>query len=313
MTTSDVTTPPPALPAVVLAGGSGSLGLRLAAYFAGLGHQVIILTRHIRPGVEFRQVYWDGRTVDASWGHLLPGSILVNLAGELVDRRPTRKNVALLRDSRVEPTKALSDASHVFGAPSVWLQMSTLAIYGDAGEKGMTEQSPAADGPAQMAGVAKAWEGALEDVNADRLVVMRTGIVLEAGTPALNRLVSMTRWGLGGTVGSGDQWVSWIHVDDFVAAVGRLAADETLSGVVHLSAPNPVRNVELMAGLRKALRKGWVPRTPAFAISLGAWVLLGTDPALALTGRHATPGVLTFHGFRFTYLHLEDALADLLG
>jgi uncharacterized protein (TIGR01777 family) len=255
---------------------------------------------------------WDGKTVNKTWGALLPGSILINLAGELVDKRPTRHNIALLKDSRVQPTLALSNASHIYGAPLTWLQMSTLAIYGDAGDKGLTEESPVADGPAQMAGVAKAWEAALSDVNADRLVIMRTGIVLEANTPAFNRLTSMTRYGLGGTVGSGEQWISWIHIHDFIAAVIELANNDTISGIAHVTAPNPVRNRELMAQLRTALRKGWAPRTPAFLVALGSWLVLGTDPALALTGRHATPGVLGVNGFRFEYPTLDLAIKDLI-
>lgn len=144
---------------VVIAGGSGALGRRLADDLADRGHDVVILTRSPRPG-RHRQVGWDGRTVQA-WAGELAEAAVVNLAGELVDRRPTRANIALLTSSRVEPTRALAEAAASLANPvPVWIQASTLAIHGDSGEQLLDEQSPAADGPPQMAGVARAWEEA---------------------------------------------------------------------------------------------------------------------------------------------------------
>jgi uncharacterized protein (TIGR01777 family) len=196
---------------VVVAGGSGALGRRLCEDLAAAGHDVVVLTRRVRPG-PWRQVLWDGRTV-GSWSAELEGSAVVNLAGELVDRRPTTANVRLLTRSRVEPTRALVEASRSLAEPlPVWVQASTLAIYGDAGDRVLTESAPPADGPPQMAAVAKAWEAAVEGASTRHLTVLRTGIVLDNDTPALDRLLSPTRWGLGGRDGPGTQWVSWIHV-----------------------------------------------------------------------------------------------------
>ena len=296
---------------VVLAGGTGSLGRRLAADLASDGHDIVILTRSPRPSIEWRQVEWDGRTV-GPWAAELDGAALVNLAGELVDRRPTAANVELLRRSRVEPTSALAAAAASAATPPpVWLQSSTLAIYGDAGDTVLDESAPAADGPPQMAGVAKAWEAAASGAATDRLVVMRTGIVLDRGTPALNRLAGIVRWGLGGRVGNGRQWVSWIHVADFLAVVHRALDDPDLSGIVHVTGPNPVRNAELMAELRSVLRRPPAPPTPVALVRLGA-LLLGTDPALALTGRRAVPARLLGAGFAFRHPELRPALEDLL-
>jgi NAD dependent epimerase/dehydratase family enzyme len=119
---------------VVIAGGSGALGLKIAANFAAMGHEVVILTRTVREAVPFQQVVWDGRTVENAWGRLVSGSLLINLSGELVDKRPTAKNIALLKSSRVLPSRALVEASKQYGSPSLWLQMSTLAIYGAAAQ-----------------------------------------------------------------------------------------------------------------------------------------------------------------------------------
>lgn len=146
---------------VVVAGGSGALGGRVCEDLEAHGHAVVVLTRRVRPG-RFRQVEWDGRTVGA-WSSELDSSAVVNLAGELVDRRPTPANIELLTRSRVEPTQALAAASRSLSQPvPVWIQASTLAIYGDAGNRVLDESAPPASGPPQMAGVARAWEGALE-------------------------------------------------------------------------------------------------------------------------------------------------------
>jgi uncharacterized protein len=296
---------------VVIAGGSGALGRRIAAGLLARGDDVVVLTRAVRPGRPGRQVVWDGATA-GPWAGEMADAVVINLAGELVDRRPTAANIALLTRSRVRPTRALVEAAaDLPRPPRVWLQMSTLAIYGDGGETVIDETTPVADGPPQMAGVARAWEAAAAGAPAGRQVIMRTGVVLDRGTPALDRLVGLVRWGLGGRVGTGRQWVSWLHIADLLAAVRRCIDDPALSGVIHLTSPEPVRNAALMAGLRAALRRPPAPPTPELLVRLGA-VLLRTDPALALTGRRCLPARLQKLGFDFAYPTLASALADLL-
>jgi uncharacterized protein (TIGR01777 family) len=298
---------------VVVAGGSGALGRRLCDDLAGRGHEVVVLTRSPRPGGH-RQVHWDGVSV-GPWAAELEGAAVVNLAGELVDLRPTPRNIALLTSSRVQPTLALRAAADRLDAPvPVWLQASTAAIHGDAGETLVDEDTPPADGPPQMTDVARAWEEAAAGARADRQVVLRTSVVLDRGTPALDRLVRLTKLGLGGRIASGRQWISWLHIDDWLA-IARwslgIEDSEPPAGVVVASAPNPVRNTELMAALRKHLHRPPAPPTPAPLVTLGA-VLLRTDPALALTGRRAVSRRLAEAGYRFRYPYLDGALADLL-
>jgi uncharacterized protein (TIGR01777 family) len=296
---------------VVLAGGTGSLGRRLATSFCERGFEVVILTRTPRADIEHRQVIWDGSTVGA-WATELGGAIVVNLAGALVDRRPTAENVALLERSRVQPTRALVEAAAGVATPPVlWLQMSTVAIYGDAGPDPVDEHHAPADGPPQMAGVARAWERAAQRASAARLVVLRTGIVLNTDTPAFNRLTQLTRLGLGGRISRGDQWISWIHIEDFLRAVNFVCDDPALNGIVHVTAPNPIRNRDMMANLRSALHRPWSPPTPKPLVHVGAW-LMRSDPALALTGRRCVPGRLTEHGFTFQHATFADALGDLV-
>lgn len=296
---------------IVIAGGTGSLGRRVADHFSQVGADVAILTRSLRPTISHRQVIWDGRTVGA-WAHELDGAVLLNLAGELVDRRPTVTNIELLKRSRVQPTSALGNAAATGATPALWLQMSTLALYGDAGEVVIDEREAPATGPPQMTGVAKAWEAAVEPGTADRLVILRTGIVLDRNTPALDRLTKLTRFGLGGRISKGDQWISWIHIDDFLRALDFVIADGTIDGPIHLTSPSPIRNRDMMAALRDALHRPWSPPTPKPLVHLGA-LLMRTDPGLALTGRRCVPRRLLEAGFEFTQPTFEDALVDLLG
>jgi uncharacterized protein len=146
--------------------------------------------------------------------------------------------------------------------------------------------------------------------SAERAVVLRTGIVLDRNTPALDRLAGLARWGLGGRIGNGRQWVGWIHIADWLVIV-RVALDGPLSGVLVAMSPQPVRNAELMAELRSAGRRPVAPPTPAIVVKIGS-VLLRADPALALTGRRATPRRLLDAGFTMSYPRITEALADLL-
>jgi uncharacterized protein (TIGR01777 family) len=307
---------------VVIAGGSGSLGRSLAADLACRGHDVVILTRRPDPAMPYRQVEWDGVS-QGNWVDELAAdparTVVVNLAGRLVDARPTAGTIADLRDSRVQPTRALVEASQSLGIPLArWVQGSTTAIWSDAGETRLTEGSPLPTGAAalpQMTGVAEPWEAAVDGAHTKHLVTLRTSVVLQPGSPAFDRLTGLTRVGLGGRVGSGRQWFSWIHVDDWLRVVrGALGLEPGLTvpdGVVVAAAPHPVRNAELMATLRRVLRRPASPPTPEALVRLGS-VALRTDPLLGLTGRHCTSRVLEAAGFEFEHLALEPALTDLL-
>lgn len=300
----------------VIAGGSGSLGRAVADHRAAAGDEVIVLSRSDRPGLDHPVVVWDGRTADQSWAPLLRGAVLLNLAGELVDRRPTRRNIQLLTRSRTVPTAALVEAARS-NPPRRWLQMSTTAIYGDAGDEILTEGHPVASEPPQMPGVAVPWEDAAAPAaEVTSLAVLRTGVVLQRNSPALDRMTAVTRWGLGGRMGSGRQWTTWLHIDDFLRAVDALAVPDSdpgrLTGPVHVCSPEPCTNAQLMATLRRACRRpSWAPPTPRWAIRLGAPVM-GTDAMLALTGRRCVPHRLTEAGFTFRHPHIDEAIADLI-
>ncbi|MFF0532553.1 DUF1731 domain-containing protein [Nocardia amikacinitolerans] len=310
--------PEPDALTVVIAGGTGALGRQLAADLTCRGQRVTILTRRHDPALPFDQAEWDGKSV-GEWVAALrnPGpTAIVNLAGKLVDCRPTERNIAELRSSRVDPTSALVAAAATLPAPvDYWVQASTTAIWSDAGETRCDETTPLPVGLPQMTGVAEPWERAFAGANTTHHTILRTSIVLDPDAPALRRLCQLTKAGLGGRVGSGDQWFSWIHIEDWLAIVrAALGLDPSVTlpdGILVAATDFPVRNRELMASLRRHLHRPPAPPTPELVLKLGA-VLLRSDAALGSTGRHATSAVLKPAGFQFRYPRLDDALKSLL-
>lgn len=298
----------------IIAGGSGFLGSTLARSLRDRGHEVVVLSRSAEGSLR-----WDGRTLGEWTSHFETDEPLavVNLAGKLVDCRPTAANIAALRDSRVDATRALTEAARRRGRPvDRWIQASTTAIHSDAGEARLTEHSALPEvGLPQMTGVARPWEEAFDPSVAVRHTILRTSIVLAPGCPAWDRLALLARFGLGGTVGSGRQWFSWISLEDWLrvadAALGLDASLDLPDGVVVAAAPNPVRNAELMRSPRRAFHRPGLP-TPAPLLRLGA-VALRTDPALALTGRHVTSSVLAEAGFRFADPVLDPLVRRIAG
>ncbi|MGK2879380.1 MAG: epimerase [Mycobacterium sp.] len=302
---------------IVIAGGTGALGRRIVEDMTARGVDVVVLTRGAPSASSARHVQWDGRTVGA-WAAELdgPDTAVINLAGQLVDCTPSETNIAELRRSRVEPTRALVEASMLLDHPvRHWIQGSSTAIWSDAGETRCDEATPLPVGLPQMTGVAKPWEEAFGGANTAHGVILRTSIVLDRDSPALGRLVTLTKLGLGGRVGDGRQWFSWIHRADWLTLVrGCLDLEPGLlipSGVLVAATAHPVRNRELMATLRRRLHRPAAPPSPAWLLRLGA-VALRTDPALGLTGRHATSNVLRESNFTFQFATLDAALADLL-
>jgi hypothetical protein len=298
---------------VVLAGGSGFLGRALAVEFRRAGYDPVVLTRRVRKSpAGVREVVWDGRTQGA-WARELEGAAaVVNLAGRSVDCRHTPKNRREIIESRVGSVGALGEAvGACVEPPSVFVQAASLAIYGDAGRRVCDEGAPAGRGfPAE---VCLRWERAFDSLRLPetRKVLLRIGFVLGRGGGALPRLARLARLRLGGTVGEGHQYVSWLHVRDFCRLVLWCVERPGAEGVFNATGPSPVTNAEFMCELRCALKKPWSPRAPAWLVRLGAF-LLRTEPRLALEGRRCIPERLVEANFKFIYTNLESALADLL-
>jgi uncharacterized protein (TIGR01777 family) len=289
---------------VVMPGGSGFLGRALARHLAARGDEVVVLTRGragLRNGVEF--VHWDAAQL-GSWVSALEGAdAVVHLTGKRVDCRPTRRNIAALVRSRVEPVRLVGHALRSLARPpGVWVQSATLAIFGDTGDELITEETPVSGvGPQQMVQVAVAWERAFAEATEalDRAVLLRIGVTIGGeDDPATRRLVTLARLGLGGPVAGGRQWLSWIALEDVLAGMTRAIDEPTMRGLYLLTSPAPVRNRDVMAIFRAAAGRRLGLPSPRWLTRLGA-PLLGSDAELALTGRRAYPKRLTDEGFRW--------------
>jgi uncharacterized protein (TIGR01777 family) len=237
---------------IVVAGGSGFLGVSLATHLADRGASIVILSRHPpKPAGPWRHVQWDGRTL-CGWRRELDGAgAVINLVGRSVDCIKTPDHQDEILRSRVEATRVLGQAVRsVDSPPPVWVQMSTAHIYGDPPDVRCIDDSPLGYGLAPFVG--RAWEEAFHAslLPTQRGVIFRAGFVLGrdrgAGNGALARLRKVVRLGLGGPAGSGTQGMSWIHEADMNRLLARALTDETMRGAYIASSPNPVSQREFM-------------------------------------------------------------------
>ncbi len=303
---------------IVIAGGSGFLGVSLATWLANRGRSIVILSRRPpAPDGPWRHARWDARQL-GDWSHELSGAAgLVNLVGRSVDCAKTPEYCDEILRSRVEATRVLGQALRtVDDPPPVWVQMSTAHIYGDPPKITCSEDSPFGYGLAPF--VAQAWEDEFRAglLPTQRGVVLRTGFVLGrnrgAGDGALGRLQMVVRLGLGGRVGLGTQGMSWIHEADLNRLFERALDDPAMQGVYVASAPNPVSQQIFMEILRRALGRRFGLPAPAWLVRFGARWVLKTDPELALSRRYVVSKRLAEEGFEFQFPQLSGALADLL-
>ncbi len=303
---------------IVIAGGSGFLGLGLTRSMLDLGYDVTILSRSTTPSPNFpaeaQWRHWDARTL-GDWSQCLEGaSALVNLVGRSVDCRKTPENLRLILESRVDSCKVLGEALRTLEQPPpVWIQSATAHIVGDPEPKDTICNESTPPGPLEELAprVGLAWERAFEEAKLpdQRGVVLRISFVLGADGGAMDRLKTLTKLGLGGTVASGDQWISWIHQDDLNRLILAMIDEEAYQGVYMVTAPEPITNRDFMKALRRAYRRPWSPPAPAIGVRLACRFLLQTDPELALLGRRCLPTrLLKERSFPFQYSKIEQAL-----
>jgi len=293
---------------VLISGASGLIGTTVLASFAPQGTEIVRLVR--------------GRaqhTAQVSWDPLAPLSpakvsafdAVVHLAGESIVGRWTEEKKKAIRESRVQGTRNLAAAlAQSEAKPAVLVCASAVGFYGNRGDELLREESPGGQG--FLSEVCREWEDASR-IAADagiRTVNIRIGLVLSAKGGALTNMLKPFKLGLGGRIGSGQQWWSWIHVDDIVWGIHHAIRTESLSGPVNLVAPNPVRNAEFTKVLASVLGRPAFFPVPEFALRLAFGEMAASE--LLLASQRVEPGKLAVSGYTFRFRELRAALENLL-
>ncbi|MCC3763980.1 DUF1731 domain-containing protein [Glycomyces sp. TRM65418] len=304
---------------IVIPGGTGHVGAVLERRLTAAGHRLTVLTR--RPSRPHHR-HWDGRTL-GPWAEAVDGAdVVINLAGRSVSCRYTPEHLAEMRRSRVDATRVVGEAiAAAAEPPRVWLQASTATIYAHTHGRANDEATGVIGGgepdvPAYWAesiDIALAWERALDEADTPhtRKVAMRSAMTMSVDRGSVFDVLSrMVLLGLGGAVGGGRQFVSWIHEEDFARAVEFLIERDDLAGPVNLASPHPLRQKDLMRVLRRLWgRRFGLPATKWMA-EIGAFALR-SDTELLLKSRRVTPGRLEAVGFDFVHPAWEAAADDL--
>jgi uncharacterized protein len=290
---------------VAVAGASGLIGTALVPALRAAGHDVVRLVRRT-PSAE-DEVAWDpvAHTIDA--GGLAGVDALVHLAGENIGRRWTSERRRRIRESRVEGTRLVAETAARLEPRPVLLCPSAVGFYGQRGDEELTEASSPGEG--FLTDVVQAWEAAADPArNAGaRVVRFRQGMVLAKEGGALRRMLVPFKLGVGGRVGSGRQWWSWVVIDDVVAAY-LYALEKPLEGIYNLAAP-AVRNVDFVRALGAALHRPTVFPLPGVAVKL-VWGEMGEE--ILLGGQRVIPQRLTEAGFAYAHPEIEGALQHVL-
>jgi uncharacterized protein (TIGR01777 family) len=284
----------------------------LEKHFTSLGYQVVILSRS-KPGNNC--VWWDAETL-GPWASELEGAaVLINMTGRTVDCRYTEANKREILDSRVDSTRILGVAVAACKMPpKVWLNSSTATIYAHtiADEPANTELDGVL-GTGFSVGIATAWEKAFwaEKLLHTRRIALRASIVFGEDGGAFPVMAKLAKLGLCGPQGNGNQWISWIHINDFCRAVEFLVTQTQEQGAINICAPNPIQNKDFNALLKRELRPVLCLSQPKWLLEIGAFVIR-TQTELILKSRKVYPQRLLDLGFTFCFAHCADAVKDLL-
>jgi hypothetical protein len=305
---------------VVIAGGTGFIGSALIRHLLAAKHSLVLLTRSPAPA---RSIYssgnstsliidqWNGTSPGAWTQHLEGADAIINLAGEsLAAGRWTKARKERILSSRINATRVIVDAIHQCARKtSVLINASAVGFYGDVPSGDVTEEHPAGKG--FLAEVCSRWEdeGRKAESLGMRVVFPRTGIVLDRTGGALAKLALPIKLYVGGPLGSGKQWMPWIHLEDEIRAIVFALENQNITGPINLTAPNPVTNKELVSSIAKVLhRPAWAP-APSFALRL----ILGEMSEMLLRGQRAIPNKLLQAGFEFKYNQIDQALKYIFG
>lgn len=307
---------------IVIPGGSGQVGQMLARHFTQRGHDVTVLSR-TPADAPWRVLPWDGKT-RGPWIDVLNGChVCINLAGRSVNCRYNAEHRREIYDSRIDSTRLLGEVIGTLPEPPrVWLNASTATIYRHALDRPMDEATGEYGGSEAGAPdtwnfsirVAKDWESAFFNATTPgtRKVALRSSMVMGSGAGGVFDVLSgLARHGLGGTIESGRQYVSWIHQSDFARAIDLLIANESMEGAVNVCSPGPLANRDFMRTLRQAWSLRFGPPAPEWAIQVGTF-LMRTEPELVLKSRWVLPTRLLEASFRFDFPNWQSAASDLV-
>ncbi|HWF06189.1 MAG TPA: TIGR01777 family oxidoreductase [Candidatus Angelobacter sp.] len=307
---------------IVIPGGSGQIGHVLARRFHEQGHDVTVFSRQTE-SVAWHTLPWNGRDL-GDWAKAIDGAdMVINLAGRNVNCRYTPANRKEIMDSRILSTRVVGQAiAQAAKPPALWMNASTATIYRHALDRAMDESTGElggneADAPSTWRfsiEVAKSWEAELFSTAtpATRKIALRSAMIMSADKDGIfDTLLKLVRAGLGGKAASGEQFISWIHANDFVRAIDFLIEHEELDGCVNLCSPCPMSNKDFMSTLRKAwgTRIG-LPATQ-WMLELGA-IFLRTETELILKSRRVVPQRLLEAGFTFNFADWTAAASDLV-
>ncbi|MBI3784218.1 MAG: TIGR01777 family protein [Deltaproteobacteria bacterium] len=293
----------------LISGASGLIGSQLCPFLTTGGHQVTSITRH-KPKPGEAAVWWNPASGQIDTHGLPPVDVVVHLAGENIARRWTADGKARIRDSRGPATRRLCESlARLQPRPSTFISASAIGFYGDRGATVVDESSSTGSG--FLAEVCRDWEAATTPVaGVMRVVHLRFGVVLSAAGGALAKLLLPFQLGVGGRLGNGQQYMSWIGIDDALTAVLHAAGDKSLTGPLNVVAPQPVTNAELTSVLGKVLRRPTLIPVPAAAARLAFGEM--ADKMLLASAR-VEPTRLRAAGFSFWHEDVESALRHTLG
>ena len=295
---------------VAVTGAGGLIGSALSRRLEAAGHQVTPLVR--RPA-SAGEISWDPENGRLEPGQLEGMDAVIHLAGENVGARWTAARKRQIKSSRTQGTRLLSEAiARARRRPGVLVSASAIGIYGNRGDEVLTENSPAGDAALDfLVEVGREWEAAAEPARASgvRVIHPRFGLVLSPEGGALKKMLLPFRLGLGGRLGSGTQWMSWISIDDVVGAILHVLLTESFSGPVNLVAPEPVRNRDFTAILGRVLSRPTPFAVPAAALRL---ILGEMATSTLLASARVLPKRLLAAGYRFEHPDLDTALRHVL-
>jgi uncharacterized protein (TIGR01777 family) len=288
---------------IAITGASGLIGSALVGHLKSEGHTVQRLVR--RTPVSPDEVQWDPKTGFVDLDALRGVDAIIHLAGAGVgDKRWSKKYKAEILNSRLLGTTTIANAVTEL-SPQVFISASAIGWYGESGNRAVIESDKVGDD--FLAAVCREWEAAADLAQNTRIVKIRTGLVLDPTGGALGRMLPLFRFGLGGKLGNGKQWWSWITLHDLIRAITFLL-ENNISGPVNLTAPNPVTNQEFTSALARAMHRPALFPAPAIALKIA----LGGFSSEILGSKKVIPQALTDAGFAWEYPHLTNALVALV-